>query len=69
MNEGAFMALPIAATPVLKGKEARKFYEDMKKDATKIYSEEELRSVEATFKKVMRRNPEMRKRFGVSDDI
>jgi hypothetical protein len=63
------MALPIAATPVLKGKEAKKFYEEIAENAKKGVPSEEVKRADEIFKGVMRNSPQMRRIFGVPDDI
>jgi hypothetical protein len=64
--KGEFMALPIAATPILEGDDAKRFYERMDEDAKKGVSREEVLEGMRIFKAIMDRNPEMKRRFGIS---
>jgi hypothetical protein len=58
------MALPISATPVLKGEEAQKFYADMETDAQKGVSKEEVLRGIKIFDAVMQKNPDIASKFG-----
>jgi hypothetical protein len=58
------MALPIAATPVLEGEEAKKFYDEMAENEKKGVSDEEVLRGMKIFNEVMERNPDMKRRFG-----
>jgi hypothetical protein len=59
------MALPIAATPVLEGEDAKRFYEQMEEDEKKGVSREEVLRSMKIFDAVMKKNPEMALKFGV----
>jgi hypothetical protein len=58
------MALPIAATPVLEGEEAKKFYDEMAENEKKGVSDEEVLRGMKIYDAVMERNPDMKRRFG-----
>ena len=58
------MALPIAATPILEGDEAKRFYEEMAENEKKGVSDEEVLRGMKIFDAVMKRNPDMARRFG-----
>jgi hypothetical protein len=58
------MALPIMATPTLKGEEAVRFYEELKENERRGISDEEIRRGTEIFNAVMKKNPEMRGLFG-----
>jgi len=58
------MALPIAATPILEGDDAKRFYEDMEEDAKRGVPREEVLRGMKIFDAVMKRNPDMARRFG-----
>ena len=59
------MALPIAATPILEGDDAKKFYEQMIEDEKKGISKEEVLEGMRIFNAVMNRNPEMKRKLGI----
>jgi hypothetical protein len=53
------MALPIAATPILKGKDLKRFYQELNENENKRAPQEEvLRSI-SVFNSVMKKNPNM----------
>ena len=60
------MALPIAATPILEGNDAKKFYEQMIEDEKKGVSREDVLEGMRIFNAVMDRNPEMKRSFGIN---
>jgi len=60
------MALPITATPVLEGEEAKQFYKEMAENEKRGVSDEEVLRGIKIFNAVMEKNPEMRRKFGVN---
>ncbi len=60
------MALPIAATPVLEGEDAIRFYKELEEDEGKCAPAEEVRRSKEIFDAVMKRNPNMRAWLGVN---
>jgi hypothetical protein len=63
-GEAIFMAMPIAATPVLKGDDARRFYKEMaENEKREIPDAEVLRGI-ATFNAIMSRNPDVKPKPG-----
>jgi len=59
------MALPIAATPVLEGEDAIRFYRELEENEGKCASDEEVCRGRDIFNAVMKKNPEMRDWLGV----
>ena len=59
------MALPIAATPILEGEDAKRFYKQMEEDEKKGVPREEVLEGMRIFNAVMERNPEMKRKLGV----
>ncbi|GBR73485.1 hypothetical protein NO1_0859 [Candidatus Termititenax aidoneus] len=60
------MALPIAATPVLEGDDAKRFYKELEENENKHVSDEEIAESIRIFNTIMNRNPEMKRRFGIA---
>ena len=59
------MALPIAATPVLTGKDAERFYQELAENENKHIPNAEIAESLRIFNTIMERNPEMKHRFGI----
>jgi hypothetical protein len=51
------MALPISATPVLKGKEAKAFFQEMAENEKKQIPLNELLEIKNIGEEILRRNP------------
>jgi hypothetical protein len=60
------MALPIAATPILEGDDAKRFYKELEENEKKHIPREEIEEGIRIFNAVMDRNPEMKRRFGIN---
>jgi len=63
------MALPIAATPVLEGEDAIRFYKELEENEGKCASDEEVRRGRDIFNAVMKKNPKMRSWLGVGESF
>ena len=59
------MALPIAATPVLTGKDAERFYQELAENENKHIPDKEIAESLRIFNTIMERNPEMKHKFGI----
>ncbi|GBR77417.1 hypothetical protein RDn1_076 [Candidatus Termititenax dinenymphae] len=58
------MALPIAATPILEGKDAERFYKELAESENKHIPVEEIKEGIELFNAIMDRSPEMKHRLG-----
>jgi len=63
-GETIFMAMPIAATPVLKGDDARRFYKEMAENEKREVPDAEVLRGIATFNAIMSRNPDVKPKPG-----
>ena len=57
------MAMPIAATPVLEGDDARRFYKEMAENEKKGVPDEEVLRGMTTFNSIMSKNPDIKPNF------
>jgi hypothetical protein len=62
---GIIMALPIAATPVLTGDDAVRFYKELEESAQKTVSDEEIERGIRVFRGVMAKSPHMKRFYGM----
>ena len=60
------MALPIAATSILEGDDAERFYKELAENKNKHIPQEEIEEGIHIFNTIMDRNPEMKRKFGIS---
>jgi hypothetical protein len=60
------MALPIAATPVLTGKDAERFYKELAESEKKEISDEEVERGIRIFNGVMEKSPHMKRFYGIA---
>jgi len=58
-GEAIIMAMPIAATPVLEGDDARRFYKEMAENEKREVPDAEVLRGIAVFNAIMNRNPDV----------
>ena len=60
------MALPIAATPILEGDDAERFYKELAENENRHIPAKDIDEGIEIFNAIMERNPDLKKKFGVS---
>jgi hypothetical protein len=59
------MALPIAATPVLTGKDAERFYKEMAENEKRGVSDEVIDRIIKNSNEIIAQNPQIKRTFGI----
>jgi hypothetical protein len=59
------MALPIAATPILEGEDAIRFYKEMEEDEKTGMSDEEFNRITNNARELIEANPQIKRMFGI----